>query len=148
MTLDTVKEPLFEHIGTGDRDHNRMLGRASSAIIFAAIAEWPDPITVVIDAWFGFQPLEVLDRQLATAGIGRLVEVWCHASSEILAARYRARLTERSVGHPGEAYIPELMALNARAVPTGRAPVFEVDTTQRVTWEPLTRWVQEELGSS
>ncbi|MCW6509158.1 AAA family ATPase [Lichenifustis flavocetrariae] len=145
MTLDTVKDPLFEHFGTGDREHNRKLGRASYAIIFNAIGDWPDKTTVVIDAWFGFQPLEVLDRHLAAAGIGRVIEIWCHAPDSVVAERYRSRLGDRSPGHPGEAYIPELIVLNGCATPTGRAPVFDVDTSRPLAIETILTWVHDEL---
>ena len=72
MTLDTVKDPLFEHFGIGDREHNRKLGRASYAVIFNAIGDWPDASCVVIDAWFGFQPPEVLDRLTSLIPMRRL----------------------------------------------------------------------------
>ncbi len=145
MTLDTVKDPLFEFFGIGDREHNRKLGRASYAVIFAAVADWPDGTSVVIDAWFGFQPLDLLDRHLRTAGLGRVVEVWCHAPAEVLAERYRSRLEARSAGHPGAAYIPELVALAARAAPTGRAPAFAVDTTRDTPWPDLMAWTERHL---
>ena len=148
MTLDTVKDPLFEHFGIGDREHNRKLGRASYAIIFNAIGDWPEGTRVVIDAWFGFQPLDVLDRHLATAGLGRTAEVWCHAPADVLAERYRSRLGMRSAGHPGEAYIPELVALAARAAPTGRAPAFDVDTTRPPPWDELMAWLAGTLSGT
>lgn len=141
MTLDTVKDPLFEHFGIGDRDHNRKLGRASYAMIFNAISDWPDPALVVIDAWFGFQPAEVLESHLATAGVTQTAEIWCHAPAEILAERYRARLGTRSAGHPGEAYIPELIALSARAAPTHRGPLFDLDTTRPIPFEAILNWL-------
>lgn len=146
LTLDTVKEPLFEHFGIGDREHNRRLGRASYAIIFAAIADFPDPVTVVIDAWFGFQPVDVLDRHLRTAGIDRAVEVWCHAPDDVVAGRYGARLDARSSGHPGAEYIPELVALNRRAAPTGRCAVFDVDTTADLDMDGLMVWLTGKTG--
>lgn len=145
MTLDTVKEPLFSHFGTGDREHNRTLGRASYAIIFAAIADWPDPATVVIDAWFGFQPAEVLRRHLATAGIGRTAEIWCHAPGPVLAARYAARVGTRSAGHPGAEYLPELVALNERATPTGLGATFDIDTTEALRLDAIMGWLGEAL---
>lgn len=142
MTLDTIKGPLFSHFGTGDREHNRKLGRASYEIIFAAIADWPDASVVVIDAWFGFQPADVLDRHLATAGIGRTVELWCHAPDAVVAARYAARLGDRSVGHPGADYIPELVALNARATPMRRGPLFEIDTRGETDYDAVEAWLR------
>ena len=146
MTLDTVKEPLFTHLGTGDREHNRTLGRASYAVIFAALGDWPDPSLAVIDAWFGFQPPAVLDRHLATAGVERTAEVWCHAPGDVLARRYGERLGSRSAGHPGADYIPELVALNERAAPTGRGPCFAVDTTAPIPFDPLLAWLAGVLG--
>lgn len=130
MTLDTVKEPLFHHVGIGDREHNRKLGRASYEIIFAAVGEWPDDALVVVDAWFGFQPPEVLERHLLTAGIGRTVELWCTAPGPVLAERYLSRTGARSPGHPGPEYAPELVALSARAAPIGRGPLLAIDTTE------------------
>lgn len=146
MTLDTVKEPLFAYFGTGDRDHNRALGRASYAVIFAAIADWPDPSVVVIDAWFGFQPAEILQHHLATAGLGRTAEVWCHAPGPVLAARYGARTATRSAGHPGLDYLPELVDLNERARPIGGGAVFHVDTTEVLPLDDLTRWIRGTLN--
>ena len=64
LAIDTVKEGLFEHIGTGDRAHNRMLGMASYRAIFNTIAAFPDALLPVIDAWHGFQPLDVLQVAL------------------------------------------------------------------------------------
>ena len=147
MTLDTVKDPLFEHLGTGDREHNRKLGRASYGAIFAAIGDWPDPALVVIDAWFGFQPPDVLDRHLKTAGLSQTAELWCHAPSDVVAARYAARLGERSPGHPGADYIPELIALNERARPIGRGPMFDVDTTKPPPIEAIFAWLLESTPS-
>ena len=148
MTLDTVKQPLFEHFGTGDRAHNRKLGRASYDIIFAAIAEWPDSVTVVIDAWFGFQPLEVLDAHLAAAGINRAAELWCHAPPTVLAERYAARVATRSAGHPGLDYVPELIALAERAKPTGRGACLAIDTTENLRLDPVIAWLGDALKES
>ena len=146
MTLDTVKHPLFGHFGTGDREHNRLLGRASYEIIFASIGDWPGPATVVIDAWFGFQPLEVLDRHLVTAGITCVAELWCHAPGAVLAERYAARVDSRSAGHPGLDYVPELVALAERAKPTGRGPCFGIDTTQELRIDPVLAWLEQHIG--
>ena len=143
MTLDTVKEPMFHHIGKGDRDHNRKLGRASYEIIFAVIGDWPADATVVIDAWFGFQPPDVLERHLSTAGIAHTAELWCHASGPVLAERYLSRAATRSAGHPGPEYVPELLALNARAMPIGRGPCLHVDTTAPLDPDAVMAWISE-----
>jgi glucokinase len=142
LTLDTVKEAFFEHIGTGDREHNRLLGRASYQAIFALIADFPDGATAVIDAWFGFQPVDVLHGHLRSAGIGRVAEIWCHAPAEIISERYRTRLETRHSGHLGASYIPELMQLAERARPLGGYPLFDVDTTEPLDRAALAEWLE------
>jgi predicted kinase len=146
MTLDTVKEPFFDHLGTGDRAWNRSLGRASSQAIWSVVADWPDPVGVVVDAWFGFEPREILEAHIARARIGATVEVWCHAPAEVIVERYRARLGSRHPGHPGAEYIPEIAPLAARAAPLERGPVIAVDTTLPVDGPGLARRVMEAFG--
>ena len=128
LALDTVKEALFAQLGTGDRDHNRLFGKASYKAIFAVAADFPTDSTIVIDAWFGFQPTDVLIAHLQCAGVSNVIEVWCHAPPEVVGERYRARLASRPEGHLGASYIPELVALAARAAPIGGCPVVDVDT--------------------
>jgi glucokinase len=127
LTLDTVKEALFAHLGTGDREYNRKLGRASYQAMFALIGDFPPDATAIVDAWFGFQPREALDGHLARAGAGQAVEVWVHARPETIGARYAARVGERSAGHLGLEYVPELMALARRARPLGGFARLDVD---------------------
>lgn len=141
LTLDTIKEAFFAHLGTGDRDYNRTLGKASYQAIFALIADFPPDTVAVVDAWFGFQPAEVLQDHLRRAGATQVGEVWCHAPAETIGERYRARLAERSPGHLGAAYIPELIALAGAAGPLGAYPLFEVDTTRPLELAELQRWL-------
>lgn len=129
LALDTVKEALFEHLGTGDRDHNRMLGRASYHALFNAIAGFPDPLVPVLDAWHGFQPEAVLRAHLARARIDRAIELWVAVPPAVAAARYRARAASRPAGHPSAAYADELFELAGRARPLRLGPVIEVDGT-------------------
>lgn len=141
LTLDTIKEALFVHLGTGDRDYNRLLGKASYQAIFAIIHDFPDGSSVVIDAWFGFQPFAVLQDHLAQAGIGQVAEVWCYAPGEVLGERYRARLGQRHGGHLGESYVPELIELANRAKPLGTYPLFDTDTTRPLDATALLKWL-------
>lgn len=133
LALDTVKEALFAHVGTGDREHNRMLGRASYHAIFASVAAFPDSLVPVIDAWHGFQPESVLRAHLERAGIARAVEVWVSVPPGLAADRYRARAASRPAGHLPAAYADELRELAARARPMALGPVIAVDGAAR--WE-------------
>jgi len=145
MTLDTVKAPFLAELAPVDRTLNRTLGRASYAAIFDMIAETAPGSTVIIDAWFGFQPPEVLQAGLTRAGIGPTVELWCQAPPETIGARYAARVSSRPAGHPGLDYVPELIALAGRAEPTGRGPRHDVDTTRPPDGAALAEWVNAHL---
>lgn len=146
LTLDTIKNPFLATLPPGDRLFNRILGRASYAAIFDLIADAPAQGTFIIDAWFGFQPLEVLEQGLARAGVTDLAEVWCHAPPQTVGDRYAARLASRPAGHPGADYVPELIALAERATPTGLAPRHDVDTTRALNLPALTAWLHGHWG--
>ncbi|TPO01820.1 transcriptional regulator, partial [Mesorhizobium sp. CU2] len=79
----------------------------------------------------------------ARAGVGQTAEIWCHAPGEVLAERYRARLDQRLPGHPGAAYIPELIELAKRAEPLRRGPLFDVDTTKPIDFDAISQWLRE-----
>jgi glucokinase len=141
LALDTIKEAFFDHLGTGDRDFNRLLGKASYQAIFASIADFPAGTTTVIDAWFGFQSREILEGHLARAGITQVAEIWCHAPAEIIGARYRARLEHRHAGHLGEAYVPELVKLAGSARALGGHPLLDIETTHPLDATGLAKWL-------
>ena len=147
LTLDTVKEALFAHLGVGDREYNRRLGRASYQAMFALIGDFPPGATVVVDAWFGFQPREVLQGHLARAGVERVVEVWAHARAETVGARYAARVGARSAGHLGLEYVPELVELARNAQPLGGFPRIDVDCEQAVMSAELAARVGDMFGA-
>lgn len=132
LALDTVKEPFLSEIaatlGPIERPFNRVLGRASYRAIFALLAAAPQGSTAIVDAWFGFQPRELLEDLLAAAGIDEVLEFWCTAPPGVVADRYRSRA--RAPGHPGPEYAKELEALASRAEPMRLGPVFEIDTTR------------------
>ena len=141
LALDTVKNPFLSILPPGDRLFNRTLGRASYAAIFDLIADAPAGTTVIIDAWFGFQPIETLQEHIQRAGLTEIAEIWCHAPPEQIGARYAARLGSRPAGHPGAEYVPELIALAMGAKPTGLAPCFDMDTTQPIQIAALAAWL-------
>ncbi len=139
FTLDTVKECLYDHVGIGDRDHNRMLGRASYQSIFANIGAFPNELVPVIDAWHGFLPIVALRDHLAEAQITHVVEIWCKVSPKVAAERYIKRASRRTEGHPPASYADELFELASRAHPLSLGPVVQIDTEKPVDSEPLAR---------
>jgi glucokinase len=147
LALDTVKNPFLEHIESVDRLFNRTLGKASYQAIFSIIRDAPRGSTFIVDAWFGFQPLALLEEHIASASVTDIAEVWCHAPGEVLAKRYAARLAHRLPGHPGAEYIPELVELAKRAAPTQLGPVLDIDTSRPVADDVVMAWVMGTLSA-
>lgn len=147
LSLDTIKNPFLQHIEGVDRPFNRTLGKASYQAIFSIIRDAPRGSAFIVDAWFGFQPLSLLEEHIASAGVTDIAEIWCHAPGEVLAERYATRLADRLPGHPGAEYIPELVELAKRAVPASLGPVFDIDTSQPVSDDAVVAWVTEALSS-
>ena len=145
LALDTIKAPFLAALPPGDRPFNRQLGCASYEAIFDTIAAAPPGATLIVDAWFGFQPVDVLEAGLARAGIAKSAELWCHAPPETIGARYRARVPTRPRGHPGAEYVPELIQLADKAAPTGLAAHLAIDTTGPLDLARITRWLGEVL---
>lgn len=142
LALDTIKNPFLELIENVDRPFNRVLGRASYKSIFSIIRDAAPGSTFIVDAWFGFQPVDVLQEHLAMAGIADVAELWCHAPPHVVGERYRSRLKDRLPGHPGEAYVPELIELCRKAQPTGLKSVLDVDTTMPVDFDEILAWLE------
>jgi glucokinase len=147
LTLDTIKEAMFDELGTGDREYNRMLGRATKQIIWAVISEFPHDSLAIVDAWFGFPPYDKVFEGLKHAGVARFVELWCHAPGEILARRYLERVDHRHKGHPGREYAPELEEVARRAAPMNIGPLYAIDMSDFSTldYESIAKWVAKEL---
>jgi glucokinase len=145
LALDTIKNPFLQNIEGVDRLFNRTLGKASYQAIWSVIRDAPGGSAFIVDAWFGFQPIELLRNHIAMSGVTEIAEIWCHAPGDVLAERYAARLEERLPGHPGAAYIPELIELAKRAAPTGLAPVCDIDTTLPPTDDAVADWVRQAL---
>lgn len=148
LALDTIKNPFLEAIDGVDRAFNRVLGKASYKSMFSVIKDAAPGTTFIVDAWFGFQPPEVLRDHLAMAGVTEVVEVWCDVPPDVAGDRYRRRTAERLPGHPGPEYIPELMALAARAEPARLGPVLNIDTTRELSIAKVVDWVGATLARS
>jgi glucokinase len=141
LALDTVKNPFLEVIPNVDRPFNRELGKASYKAIWSLVADAPPGTTVIVDAWFGFQPRELLEQHLMMAGVTETLELWCHAPPASIMARYAARLGDRLPGHPGAAYVPELGELAARATPLARDTTLSIDTSMPTDLSEVLAWI-------
>ena len=138
LSLDTMKNPFLLQFAPVDRPTNRRFGTAAYEAIFDMAGQHAPDATVIIDAWFGFQPPEVLHAGLTRAGITQVAQVWCHARPDTIAARYAARVNSRPAGHPGLDYVPELHALATRARPLEGIPRLDADTETPLDLDRLT----------
>ncbi|MBU9808671.1 AAA family ATPase [Rahnella sp. SL6] len=127
LSLDGIKNPFLQRLENVDRPFNRVLGLASYQVIWDIIGGAPQGSTFIVDAWFGFQPKEVLQDYLQRAGASQVVEIWCQIDAERAAERFFSRLGERLPGHVGAEYIPELKILAGNARPITSGPVYSVD---------------------
>lgn len=148
LSLDGIKEPFMAQLDKVDRELNRRLGYAAYQAIWSMVAQAPQRCIYVIDAWYGFQPRELLRQYLREAGVTQVLEVWNQISAKLAAERYAARLGQRSAGHPGAEYLPELRALAERAMPMAIGPVIRVDQALPLEIDRLVDWlVQHGVGA-
>lgn len=144
LTLDSLKEPFMASFAPVDRQRNRQLGCAAYQAIWKVVAQAPARCTYVIDAWFGFQPREVLQQGLQHAGVTRVLELWLAISPDDAVARYQSRLTDRMPGHPGAEYLPELRKLAESAQPMALGPVLQLDA-RNPDQAAAFAWLQRQL---
>jgi predicted kinase len=148
LSLDGIKEPFMAQLDNVDRELNRRLGYAAYQAIWSMVAQAPQRCIYVIDAWYGFQPRELLRQYLREAGVTQVLEVWNQISAKLAAERYAARLGQRSAGHPGAEYLPELRALAERAMPMAIGPVIRIDQALPLEIDRLVDWlVQYGVGA-
>ncbi|TNC50424.1 ROK family protein [Rubellimicrobium rubrum] len=145
LSLDTVKQPFLDALPPGDRSFNRTLGRASYRAMFDVIRDAPAGSSFVLDAWFGFQPVERLAEAVKAAGVDGCAELWCEAPPEEIGRRYAERAERRGAGHPGLEYVPELIDLAHRAGPTGLLPMRRQDTTKDLDLPAVLSWARDAL---
>ena len=140
LAKDTVKETLFEALGTGDRPWSRRLGRATFDVLFVVAAEILRAARpVVLEGNFTRGPAEPHFRALPPH---RLVQVVCSAPDDVVLTRWRERALagERHAGHLDLEIEHEVVAAlrerrhDALDLPGER---IEVDTTAPVALDRI-----------
>jgi len=127
ISKDTIKEALFDVLGTGDLEWSQRLGRTSHKVIYALAKECP---TAILEShfWVG-----VAERDLWALG-RPLVQVYCRCPTDVAADRYRRRAVsvDRHPGHLPEHQSEEVTRgwRESRPEPLNLdCPLVEVDTT-------------------
>jgi predicted kinase len=135
---DTIKEALFDSLGTGDRAWSRRLGAASYAVLLAVARELP---AAVVDANFysdhGPGLLQACRRP---------IEVFCRCPAAEVERRFTRRAPARHPGHVDHVLDAQLKAaLDGGVGPLGLGgPVLEVDTSGPVDVTAVARWVTQQ----
>ena len=135
LAKDTIKEALFDALGTGDRAWSRRLGAASFEVLYAVAGALP---AVVLDANLGPEAGPRLRAPDAD-----LVEVFCRCPPEEVERRFAARAPRRHPGHVDHQLAPEVKAALAGGIGPLRlgGPVLEVDSARPVDLARVAAWV-------
>jgi predicted kinase len=129
IAKDTIKEALFDGLGTDDLAWSQRLGEATYLAMFALAEE-----SVAAGASLVLEANFVRGRESRLAALPfRFVQVHCSAPLEVLVERYGRR--ER---HPGHVDSERIHALRA-AVETGRHEPLDLpgETVRLDTTEPV-----------
>jgi septum formation protein len=143
ISKDTVKEALFDVLGTGDLDWSKRLGRASHHVMYELAREAKSAV-LESHFWPG-----VAEDDLRRLG-GPMVQVYCSCPVELAVSRYleRAESSDRHPGHLPEHQSEEVISTwrDAGGRPLDLdCPLFEVDTTTPVDTAALVRRIYEQL---
>lgn len=126
---DDVKEFLFDALGYSNRDWSRILGRASTEMLYVLAREFlTEDQTVIIENAFWPQYATPTLRAIAKELRVDVIEIYCYSDEETRMQRFRDRYEsgERHSGH-----VDNLATLRdvADYQPLAIGSVIRVDTT-------------------
>jgi predicted kinase len=127
---DTIKEALFDALGTDDLEWSQQLGLAAHRVMYALAA---DLESVVLESHFWRGVSEADLRSLARP----LIQVYCRCPVDVAVERYKRRAitADRHPGHLPEHQSDDVIAPWASIEPQPlqlEAPLIEVDTSGTV----------------
>ncbi|WED25941.1 AAA family ATPase [Vibrio sp. DW001] len=143
LSVDTFKEPFMNIYTALDRDFNRELGKAAYQALWNTVKD--NSGIFVIDAWFGFQPKEILEEYLSEVSPCTVLEIWNNIDSDNVVKRYKVRIPLRDHRHPKEEYLPQLRKLNDSAEPMGIGLTYIVDQNKPLDNNSITSWIDENI---
>ncbi len=138
ITKDTIKEALFDSLGTGDHTWSTRLGAASFAVMFALARHSP---AAVLEA--NFYPGHTPQLQ---AICQRPVQILCTCPAAEAHRRHLARADRRHPGHLDRLPVNRDKAtLPWQPLDLG-GPVLRVDTSGPVDIAAVATWVRTQPG--
>ena len=144
LSKDTIKEALFDALGTGDLAWSQKLGGASHRVLRALAA---DARAAVLESHFH---RGVAEAELESLG-SPMVQVYCRCPLDVAVARYLARAAspDRHPGHLPEHQTQEVISSWTSAAPEPLAldaPLIEVATLSPVDAAPVAAQIRRHLG--
>jgi predicted kinase len=141
LSKDEIKETLWDALEPppGDRAWSRRVGGAAMEVLWKLAARIPQ---AVLEA--NFHPHSALEHARLTELDARIVEVYCHCSSQEAARRYEARAPERHPTHVLWEYSDRFLTEYDR--PVGMGTVIDVDTEAPLDVELIASQVNRALG--
>ncbi len=135
LSKDSIKESLFDSLGSKDRGWSKVLGAASFRIMYTQVAELlAKDVSIVIETVFNNAVDTKQVQDLIDQYNCRSVQILCSCDGPALYKRFvqRSQLPERHKGHCDyenrDEFEKEL--LNGRSTPLSlRCPLIEVETT-------------------
>jgi predicted kinase len=145
VSKDTIKEALFDALGSHDLEWSQQLGLAAHRVMYALVA---DLDSVVLESHFWRGVSEVDLRSLARP----LIQVYCRCPVDLAVDRYkrRAMTADRHPGHLPEHQTDEVIAAWASIEPEPLeldAPLIEVDTSGTVNTVELAAKITASLSA-
>ena len=142
LSMDAIKESLFDTLGVGDRAWGLQLRQAALEVIWSVL---PDcPAGAIVDVWLHqtWNPDDAASVLARTDVV--VLEVLCDVPGELAAARYAAR--KRHPGHlpPDQATLSRIVAAAPLMKPLGLGPSLRLDTSRPVNVAQLTDWVRRQ----
>ncbi len=140
IAKDTIKEALFDALGTGDLPWSEQLGSASHRVMYAVAREVGSAM-LEANFWPGTSERDLIALKRP------LLQIYCQCPLDLAVTRYRARIAspDRHPGHLPEHQRDEVIARWATTQPRPLhldAPIIEVDTAVPVDIDALVARVE------
>jgi predicted kinase len=147
LTVDTVKESLFDTLGVRDREWALQLRQAALQVVWSVL---PDcPTGAIVDVWLDpTRDVGVADAVRVAIGNSLVLEVLCDVPGDVAAARYAART--RHAGHllPDDSTLGRIRQAAPLIQPLGLGPALRLDTSEPVLLDDVVSWLRAQHGVS
>jgi predicted kinase len=124
IAKDSVKEALFDSLGTGNPDWSRKLGIATYAILFLTLEqEVAAGRSCVLEANFDHNEASAQLAAIQLRESFRALQIVCYASREVLIDRFVSRAGSRHPGHIDDERLEDVI----ESIDAGRWRALELD---------------------